>query len=327
MDMVMGLGFPWWLRVEHFLNIIFISFLIRSGIEILGTYPKLYRSQHSVAGTAWAQFTIQEAPKHKYYTVGGEYDDYSPRLSLPGRGLLGVGRYWHFITVTGFVACWVIYFVLLFSTGQWRRYVPTSLDTFADAGHDFLAYLAFTVPHAVEGMPFNAIQQLSYGFVILILTPLVIITGAFQSPAIANYFSRITRAVGGSQVIRTVHFLCLVGYVVFTVIHVVMVVLHGYGHETAKMVFGNYHLHRRPRRRAAAARGGHALDAKRRPRRRKAAQRDRATVVEPALPPAVTYAVRPLKHHRKRSGAAERYPKLSGERAATGDEGILGAHG
>lgn len=235
----MDLGFPWWLRVEHFLNIIFISFLVRSGIEILGAYPKLYRSQHNVPGTAWAQFTIHEEPKHKYYTVGGEYDDYSPRLSLPGRGLLGLGRYWHFITVTGFVTCWAVYFVLLLVTGQWRRYVPTSLDTFAQAGQDMIAYLAFTAPQAVNGMQFNALQQLSYGFVILVLTPLVIITGAFQSPAIANHFSRITRALGGRQVIRSMHFLCLVGYVAFFVIHVFLVVIHGYMHETAKMVFGH----------------------------------------------------------------------------------------
>ena len=238
----MDLGFPWWLRVEHFLNIIFISFLIRSGIEILGTYPKLYRSQHTVPGTAWAQFTVQRAAKHKYYTVGGEYDDYSPRISMPGRGLLGLGRYWHFITVTGFVSSWVVYVVLLFGTGQWRRYVPTDLDVFVQAGKDMLSYLAFTVPPAIDGMPFNAVQQLSYGVAILVLTPLVILTGMFQSPAIANHFSWVTRALGGRQVIRTVHFLCMVGYIVFIAIHVLMVVLHGYGHETAKMVFGNSDL-------------------------------------------------------------------------------------
>lgn len=238
----MDLGFPWWLRVEHFLNLVFITFLIRSGIEIVGTYPKLYRSQHTVPGTAWAQFTVQHAPKHKYYTVGGEYDDYSPRLSLPGHGMLGIGRYWHFIAVTGFVTSWVIYLVLLFGTGQWRRYIPTGLDTFTQAGQDMLSYLAFVVPEAVEGMPFNAVQQLSYGFVFLILTPLVILTGAFQSPAIANYFSRITRMLGGRQVIRTVHFLCLLGYLAFIAVHVLMVVLHGYGHETSKMVFGNTDL-------------------------------------------------------------------------------------
>ena len=235
----MELGFPWWLRVEHFLNIVFITFLIRSGIEILGTYPKLYRSQHTVPGSAWAHFTVQKAPKHKYYTVGGEYDDYSPRISLPGRGLLGLGRYWHFITVTGFVTCWVVYVVLLFGLGQWRRYIPTSTDLFVEAGHNMVSYLAFVVPSTVPGMPFNALQQLSYGFVILVLTPLVILTGAFQSPAIANHFSAITRLVGGRQVIRTTHFLCMLGYIVFVIIHVAMVIIHGYGHETAKMVYGN----------------------------------------------------------------------------------------
>ena len=131
------------------------------------------------------------------------------------------------------------YLVLLLATGQWRRYVPTSWDTFVHAGQDMLSYLAFVVPPAVEGMPFNAVQQLSYAFVILILTPLVILTGAFQSPAIANYFSKITRMLGGRQVIRTIHFWCLVGYVAFIAVHVLMVILHGYGHETSKMVFGD----------------------------------------------------------------------------------------
>ena len=235
----MDLGFPWWLRVEHFLNIIFITFLIRSGLEILGTYPKLYRSQHSVPGTSWAQFTVQEEPKHKYYTVGGEYSDYSPRISLPGRGLLGLGRYWHFMAVTGFVSCWITYLVLLLGTGQWRRYVPTSWDTFSQAGQDMLTYLAFSMPQPVDGMVFNALQQLSYGFVMLLLTPLVILTGAFQSPAIANYFSRITRMLGGRQVIRSAHFLCLVGYVAFIAVHLLLVFFHGYLHETSKMVLGH----------------------------------------------------------------------------------------
>ncbi|GAB47723.1 molybdopterin-dependent oxidoreductase [Mobilicoccus pelagius] len=235
----MEFGFPVWLRVEHFLNLVFVSFLIRSGIEILGTYPKLYRSQHTVPGTAWAQFTVQSQAKHKYYTVGGEYDDYSPRLSMPGKGMLGLGRYWHFMTVTFFVITWVAYLVLLFGTGQWRRYIPTDLGVVAQAGRDMIAYLAFTVPHAPEGLPFNAIQQLSYAGVVFVLTPLVILTGAFQSPAIANHFSRLNRAMGGRQVIRSLHFLCLVAYLVFVVIHVAMVLLHGWGHETSKMVFGH----------------------------------------------------------------------------------------
>ncbi|MDK6259744.1 hypothetical protein QP119_04815 [Corynebacterium frankenforstense] len=122
----MELGFPWWLRAEHFLNIIFVTFFIRSGIEILGTYPRLHRKVQNQPGEHWAQFTVKEKPKHKYYAVGAEYENYSPIVSLPGYGKLGQGRYWHFITVTGYVTCFLIYYVLLAVTGQWRRYVPQS---------------------------------------------------------------------------------------------------------------------------------------------------------------------------------------------------------
>ncbi|WP_295627640.1 molybdopterin-dependent oxidoreductase [uncultured Corynebacterium sp.] len=231
--------FPVWLRIEHFVNIIFITLFIRSGIEILGTFPKLHRSIHTPMGGQWAQFTIKQKRRRKYFPVAGEYDDYSPIVSLPGHGDLGQGRYWHFISVMGWVAMMVIYWVLLAFTGQWRRYIPDGWHTFEQAGQDFLTYLAFQVPPAMDGYPFNAIQQLSYGFVILILPWWMIITGAFQSPAINNHFPRISRAMGGRQVIRTLHFWGLIAYIVFIVVHVAMVVLHGYGHEVSKMVFGH----------------------------------------------------------------------------------------
>lgn len=233
--------FPTWLRVEHFVNILFITLFIRSGIEILGTFPKLHRSIHTPLGGQWAQFTIKEKRKHKYFPVAGEYDNYSPLISLPGYGDLGQGRYWHFISVMGWVVSMAIYWVLLLATGQWRRYWPENLDVFRQAGDDMLHYLAFQIPPAMEGYPFNAVQQLSYGFVVLVLPMWMIITGAFQSPAIHNHFPRIARAMGGRQVIRTLHFWGLAAYLAFIVIHVLMVVMHGYGHEVSKMVFGDPH--------------------------------------------------------------------------------------
>lgn len=233
------MDFPWWLRAEHFLNIIFITFFIRSGIEILGTYPKLYRSQHTKPGTSWARFTVREQPKHKNFTVGGEYEDYSPIVSLPGKGLLGIGRYWHFMTAVGFTVCTIAYIVTLFATGYWRRYVPTSLDVFGQAGKDLITYLSLQIPHPVGDVPFNALQQLTYGSVILILGPFMIFTGLMQSPAIANHFHRLTAALGGRQVIRSAHWCGLAAYVLFIIGHVFMVIIHGYGHEVSKMVFGD----------------------------------------------------------------------------------------
>jgi hypothetical protein len=37
-----SLGFPWWLRLEHSLNLLFMGLLIRSGIQIIGTHPRFY---------------------------------------------------------------------------------------------------------------------------------------------------------------------------------------------------------------------------------------------------------------------------------------------
>lgn len=231
--------FPWWLRAEHFLNIIFITFFIRSGIEILGTFPRLHTNVHTRAGKQWAEFTIKSKPKHKYYAVGSEYEDYSPIISLPGRGLLGQGRYWHFMTVMGFIICFAIYYVLLFATGQWRRYIPHSWSVFPEALDNMVSYLAFQVPEHMPGYPFNAVQQLSYAAVIFIFPAFMIITGFFQSPAVNSHWPKITRAMGGRQMIRSLHWWGLMAYLAFIVVHVVMVIAHGYGHEVSKMVFGH----------------------------------------------------------------------------------------
>lgn len=231
--------FPVWLRVEHFINILFITLFIRSGIEILGTFPKLHTSVHTPIGKQWAHFGIKKKREAKYYPVAGEYEDYSPMVSLPGHGDLGQGRYWHFISVIGWVTMMVIYWVLLFGTGQWRRYWPSDWGVFAQAWDDIVHYLAFQIPPAMDGYAFNAVQQLSYGAVIFVLPVWMIVTGALQAPAVANYFPKLSKALGGRQVIRSAHFWGLVAYLVFIVIHVVMVVLHGYGHEVSKMVFGH----------------------------------------------------------------------------------------
>jgi NADH dehydrogenase len=38
------LGFPLWLRLSHYINLLFIGLVIRSGIQILGAHPRLYWS-------------------------------------------------------------------------------------------------------------------------------------------------------------------------------------------------------------------------------------------------------------------------------------------
>src|SRR5213082_37585 len=82
----------------------------------------------------------------------------------------------------------LIYVILLFATPQWRRLMPTSWNIFPSAWQAVVAYFHFRLPP--EGNPFNAIQQLTYCFIIFILSPFQIITGIMMSPALCARFPR-----------------------------------------------------------------------------------------------------------------------------------------
>ncbi len=64
---VHALDYCAWLRIEHWINVLFLTLLIRSGIEVLATHPKLYRRYDSIPGTEWARFTRKTMPRDKLY--------------------------------------------------------------------------------------------------------------------------------------------------------------------------------------------------------------------------------------------------------------------
>jgi methionine sulfoxide reductase catalytic subunit len=131
----------------------------------------------------------------------------------------------------------MIYVVLLVATPQWRRLVPTSWEIFPAAWQAIVTYLHFGLPPA--GNPFNAIQQLTYFFVIFILSPFQIVTGIMMSPALAARFPWFPRIVGGHQAARSLHFIGLIIFVGFFVVHIILVIAHGFKSEMAKIVLGD----------------------------------------------------------------------------------------
>jgi DMSO/TMAO reductase YedYZ molybdopterin-dependent catalytic subunit/thiosulfate reductase cytochrome b subunit len=219
--------FPAWLRVAHWVNVLFLSFLLRSGLEILSTHPHLYWRDHARPDTAWARFTQRRMPKEKMYTALDEEEEWPSTVAMPGYANLGLGRKWHFASVLGWVALGVVYFVLLFATGQWQRYIPTSPGVFPAAWGDIVTYLSLHIPATLPGQPFNALQKLTYAAVIFLLGPFQIATGAAQSPAIEGRFPWYVKLFGGRQSARSLHFLGLVAFCVFAVVHVFLVIVEG----------------------------------------------------------------------------------------------------
>ena len=49
-------GFPGWFRLLHFLNLFFMAFIIRAGVQILSDDPHLYRRRDCTPGTDWFRF-------------------------------------------------------------------------------------------------------------------------------------------------------------------------------------------------------------------------------------------------------------------------------
>ncbi|WP_063015557.1 molybdopterin-dependent oxidoreductase [Nocardia nova] len=233
-----ALDFPAWLRIEHWLNVLFLTFAMRSGVEILSSYPKLFWRDDSKPGTEWARFTRKRMPTDKLYDTLDEEESYPSLIALPGHKKLGLGRHWHFATVAGWILVGLAYYILLFATGQWRRYIPTSWSLFPAAWHDIVTYMSFNLPPLLPGQPFDAVQKLAYAGVIFVLAPFQILTGAAQSPAVEARFPWFVRMFGGRQSARSLHFLGLLAFAVFIVIHVSMVFFWSWGQLSALMIFG-----------------------------------------------------------------------------------------
>ena len=165
--------------------------------------------------------------------------DVSPWIALPGgRHNLGIGRHWHLFSVVFWILNGFIYVGLLFVTGYWKRLIPTSWATFSQAGPTLLNYLKLQAPSPASFHPYDSLQQLSYAFVVFILGPLAILTGAAMSPSIAGRFPWYTKIFGGRQKARSLHFLILAAYVIFIIIHVTMVVWIDFPGNMDRIVLG-----------------------------------------------------------------------------------------
>src|SRR5690242_19254199 len=111
-------------------------------------------------------------PSEGLWTAEDEKQPYSPLVALPGRDHLGLGRYWHFLALAGWIVTGVLYVLTLLTSPEWQRLVPTSWDIVPRAGAAALDYLQFHAPP--DGNPYNALQQLTYFALVFGLAPLQI---------------------------------------------------------------------------------------------------------------------------------------------------------
>lgn len=289
-----ALDFPFWLRAVHYANLLFLTVLWRSGLEILSAHPKLYWNDDCLPGSEWfnlnwlllrsdkipnlyreyrkkrenrrqtshnlppantrsrSRFGSGEAllgaiyflllwllpigHRSEVWTSSDEELPLPSWLALPGRAQLGLGRHWHFLGDLGWILNGIAYYCLLFATGEYHRLIPSSWSVFPGAAHDFAMYARFTLVETPGR--YNSLQMLVYAGVVFGLAPLTIATGLAMSPSLTARFPWYLKIFHGRQPARSIHFLCLVAWTIFVVVHIAMVAAHGFARETAKITLG-----------------------------------------------------------------------------------------
>ncbi|HEV2653333.1 MAG TPA: cytochrome b/b6 domain-containing protein, partial [Ktedonobacteraceae bacterium] len=234
-----SLEFPLWIRITHYINLLFIGLLIRSGIQIAGAHPRLYWNDGCDPDSAWLRLTRKKVHKDTLYTSMDDEEAVSPLLALPGKDNLGLGRHWHFFAVIFWLLNGLVYVVLLFATGEWSRLLPTSWSIVPRAWATLLTYLSFHIPAASDFRPFDPLQQLAYAGVVFLLAPFMLLTGAAMSPSIEARFPWYIKLFGGRQAARSLHFLSLIAFVLFIIVHTALVVIVHFQDNIRNIVLGS----------------------------------------------------------------------------------------
>ena len=219
-------GFPAWLGWQHFLNAFLMIFIIRSGVTILADHPRLYLTRHSTPGKDW--FRMQKpVPADPLYTAKMDSLTLPDGVGLPGRRhSIGLARWWHLGIDTLWLLNGVVFFVLIFATGQWMRLVPLSWDVIPNSISVAIQYLSLAWPLENGWVNYNSLQLIAYFLTVFVAAPMALITGLGMSPALSTRFRWIS-SVFSVQVARSLHFLVLCWFVMFIVVHVTLVMTTG----------------------------------------------------------------------------------------------------
>jgi len=250
------------IRVMHWINVVCMTILLMSGLNIFNAHPALYWGQGSTFEQPWVSIGAEDTPAgpvgrtriagHAFETTGvlglSEVDGEPaarafPRwATIPSAQWLAMARHWHFFFAWIFVINGIAYLLYgLFSRHLVQDLVPTRAEL-ARIGASIRDHLLFRHPTGDAAKRYNVLQNLAYLVVIFGLVPLLIVAGLAMSPRLNAVWPGWVEWLGGRQSARTLHFLAAFGLLGFVVIHVFEVIVAGVWNEMRSMITGWYVL-------------------------------------------------------------------------------------
>lgn len=220
---------PWPVRLTHWVNVICLVFLLMTGMQILKAHPYLY----------WGLASTFDDPWLSLGTIPGW-------MTLPSYRDLATGRNWHFFFAWIFVANGMIYLLYILFSGRLARMMEPSREELAHIPDSVVEHAKLKFPEGEAARTYNVIQKLTYLVVLLVLLPMMLVTGLAMSPMMNAAIPELLPILGGRQSARTLHFLAAMGITAFAVVHVLLVLLSGPLNNLRSMVTGWYVIRTEP---------------------------------------------------------------------------------
>ena len=256
------------IRLTHWVNVLALSILFMSGLQIFNAHPSLSLGNRSDPGKEiMALYAYRNANgqmvgvtrigHHEFITTGvlgvstgpdgqQEVRGFPSWLTVPSSRWLAMGRQWHFFFAWVFVLNGFCYICYSLATGHLQRdLIPTKKD-WRGLGRSILDHLKFTHPHGLEALRYNILQRLAYLIVVFVFGIGVLLMGLAMSPRLDAVLWPLVEAVGGRQSARTIHFIIAWGFVAFVLIHVFQVLITGVFNQLRGMITGWYRIDEQP---------------------------------------------------------------------------------
>ena len=249
-------------RVTHWVNVVCLTVLLMSGLQIFNAHPALYWGNKSDFQNPIVAMTADgEGAEQRGVTTifGREFDTtgvlgasredgalaergFPAWATLPSSQSLAIGRRWHFFFAWLFVINGLIYVAYGLASRHFARDLAPTGSDMRDIGHSIVEHAKLRFPKGEVARRYNVLQKLTYIVVLGILLPLLIVAGLTMSPGIDAAFPWLAGLLGGRQSARTLHFVAAWSLVAFTLVHVLMVVLSGPWNNLRSMIVGRYDL-------------------------------------------------------------------------------------
>jgi thiosulfate reductase cytochrome b subunit len=257
-------------RLSHWLNVLCMTVLLFSGLQIFNAHPALYWGQYGADSdpSFLSLEAVEEGDAVRGVTrVGGLSFDTTGTLgvsnvdgeptargfpawiTLPSYQDLATGRRWHFFFAWLFVVNGLIYLGYGLLTRHFRRDLLPTTDELAPAhlAQEIVDHARLRFPKGEKARRYNVLQKLTYLLVIFVALPLMIATGLTMSPGFDAFAPWLIDLFGGRQSARTLHFITASSLVAFVVVHVAMVLVSGVFNNMRSMITGRYAIQTEPK--------------------------------------------------------------------------------